>query len=118
MLGPIRDLARTLLAFAETRARLAATEVEEQATRLSEILLWVAAAIFFAGGALMFISVTIVLLFWDANRLLAAGLLAGAYAAAAGVAFLVARSRIRERPPFLGATIAELEKDRKRIGLP
>lgn len=118
MLGPVREFARTLLAFAETRTRLAATELEEQATRLAEILVWIAAALFFAGVALLFISITIVLAFWDSHPLLAAGLLAAACVLAAGVAALVARARMRERPRFLAATLAELEKDRQRIGAP
>ena len=118
MLGSLRELARTLLSFAETRTRLAATELEEQAVRLVEILIWIAAALFLFGVALLFLSVLIVLLFWDSNRLLAAGLLAVLYLGAGTAAALVARARQRERPKFLAATLAELGQDRDRIGRP
>lgn len=118
MLGPVGQFARTLLAFAETRTRLAATELEEQAARLAEILVWLAAALFFAASGLLFLSITIMLAFWDSHRLLTAGLLALAYVGAAGVAALVARARLRERPRFLAATLAELEKDRQRMSQP
>ena len=74
MLGSVRELARNLLSFAETRARIAATEFEEQVARLAEILVWAAVALFFSGVAVVFIAILIVLLFWDSNRLLAAGL--------------------------------------------
>ena len=118
MLGSLREMARTLLSFAETRARLAATEIEEQAVRLLEILLWLLLAAFFAGVALLFLAILVLLLFWDANRLLAAGLVAALFLGAGAAAALVARSLMRERPKFLAATLAELDLDRERIGRP
>jgi uncharacterized membrane protein YqjE len=116
MFGPARELARTLLAFAETRTRLAATELEEQSIRLAEILLWLAVALFFLGLSLLFIAVLVVLLFWDSNRLLAAGLIAALFTGAGLVSALVVRSRMRERPKFLAATLAELKRDKERLG--
>ncbi|MCC6211477.1 MAG: phage holin family protein [Burkholderiales bacterium] len=118
MLGSVKELARTLLSFAETRARLAATELEEQAARLAEILIWAAAALFFFAIAVLFAAVLVVLLFWDSNRLLAAGLLAALFAGIAAFAALAARARLRERPKFLAATLAELKQDRERIAGP
>lgn len=116
MAGRVRELARTVLSFAETRTRLAATELEEQAVRLVEILAWLAIAYFFLGAALVFLAVMIV--FWDSNRLLAAVLITMLFLAAGGAGALVARARMRERPKFLAATLAELERDRERIGPP
>jgi uncharacterized membrane protein YqjE len=116
MLGPARELARTLLSFAETRTRLAATELEEQSIRLVEILLWLAGALFFAGVSLLFIAVLVVLHFWDSNRLLAAGLIAALFVGAGLLCALVVRLRMRERPKFLAATLAELERDKERLG--
>jgi uncharacterized membrane protein YqjE len=116
MLGSARELARTLLAFAETRTRLAATELEEQSIRLVEILLWLAAALFFAGVALLFIAVLVVLHFWDSDRVLAAGLIAALFVGAGLLSALMVRSRMRERPKFLAATLAELRRDKERLG--
>lgn len=118
MLGSVRELARTLLSFAETRARIAATELEEQVARLAEILIWASAALFFSALALVFIAILIVLLFWDSNRLLAAGLLAAIFLGIAAASALVARARLRERPKFLAATLAELKQDGERITRP
>ena len=111
-------IARTLLSFALTRSRLAATELEEQALRLVEILAWLAAALFFLGVALLFGAVLVVLAFWDSNRVLAAGLLAALFVAAGTGAALVARLRLRERPKLFAATLAELERDRDTLGQP
>ena len=82
MLGPVRELARTLLSFAATRTRIAATELEEQAVRLLEILIWVVLALFFGGVTLLFAAIMVVLAFWDANRVLAATLVAAAFGGA------------------------------------
>jgi uncharacterized membrane protein YqjE len=118
MPGPVRELARTLLSFVLTRARLAATEVEEQALRAAEILIWLAVALFFLGIAIVFAAVLVVLLFWDSNRLLAAGLLAALFVSVGAGAALFARQRLRERPKLLAATLAELERDREMLGHP
>lgn len=116
MFGSTRELARTLLGFAETRARLAANEIEEQALRVVEVALWTAGALFFFGLATVFASVIVVLVFWDANRILAAALLTALYLGAGAAGALIARARWRERPKFLGATLEELRKDRERAG--
>ena len=118
MLGPVRDLARTLLSFALTRTRLAATELEEQALRLIEILIWLTVALFFLGVALVFVAILVVLLFWDSNRVLAAGLLAALFVSIGTGAALFARLRLRERPKLLAATLAELDRDRDSLGGP
>ena len=118
MPGPVREFARTLLSCVLTRTRLAATELEEQALRLIEILIWLAAALFFLGIAIVFAAVLVVLVFWDSNRLLAAGLLAALFVCIGAGAALIARLRLRERPKLLAATLAELEHDRDAIGRP
>jgi len=118
MLGPVRDIARSLLSFALTRTRLAAAEIEEQGLRLIEILIWLVAALFFFGIAIVFVALLLVLLFWDANRLLAAGLLAALFVSVGTGAALIARRLLRERPPLLAATLAELERDRNTLGHP
>jgi len=113
--GPVRALARTLLSFAQTRAQLAANELEEQSLRFSEIALWALAALFCFGVAVLMACAFTVILFWDSGRLLAAGLLAALFFAAGAGAALVARKRLRERPKLLSATLAELAKDRERL---
>ena len=118
MLGPVREFARTLLSFALTRTRLAAAELEEQALRLIEILIWLAVALFFLGIALVFAALLVVLVFWDSNRLLAAGLLAALFVSVGTGAALIARVHLRERPKLLAATLAELERDRDTLGHP
>jgi len=115
MLGSVRELARSLLSIVETRARLAANELEEQAVRLVEIALWFALAILFLSVALVFLSVLVLLAFWDSNRMFAAGLLAVLYLGVGGACAVVARGRLRERPALFSATVAELGKDLEHL---
>jgi uncharacterized membrane protein YqjE len=114
-LSPVRAAARALLAFAETRLRIAASELEEQTLRLAEIALWLLAAAFFLGVALVFTSVLIVLALAEGSRLLAGALLALGYFVAGAGAALMLRRRLAERPALFSATLAELEKDRQRF---
>ncbi|MEW5862883.1 MAG: phage holin family protein [Pseudomonadota bacterium] len=114
-LSPVRAAARTLVVFAETRLRIAASEIEEQALRLAEIALWLLAATFFLGVALVFASVLVVLAVPEDRRLLAGALVVLAYLLAGAGAAFVLRRRLAERPPLFSATLAELEKDRKRF---
>jgi uncharacterized membrane protein YqjE len=114
----VRAALRTLLSFAETRARLAANEFEEQALRILEVAVWAAAALLSFAIALVFIALFVVLAFWDSNRLLAAGLVAAFFVAGAAGGALMVRSGLAARPRFLAATLAELHKDRERAGKP
>lgn len=115
MLGAIRQLTRTLVAFAETRTRLAANELEEQALRFFEIAMWALAALFLLTLAIVLAAVLVVLVFWNSHRVLAAGVLTGVFALAGLVGALMTRARLRERPKFFAATLGELVKDRERI---
>jgi uncharacterized membrane protein YqjE len=115
MLGSVRELARTILSIVETRARIAATELEEQAVRLVEIAIWFALAILFFAVALVFFSLLVLIAFWDSHRLLAAGLLAIVYLAVGLAAMLVTRARLRDRPALFSSTLDELGKDLEQL---
>lgn len=113
--SPVRRLARTLISFVETRGRLAASELEEQALRLAEAAVWALAALLFAGIALVMLSFIAVLLFWDSHPALAAALVCLLWIGAAAACALVALARMRERPKLLAVTLEELAKDRARF---
>ncbi len=114
MIGPVKEFARTLIGFAETRARLAASELEEQTLRFLEIALWAVLSIFFFGVAIVFLAMLVVLLAWDANRLLAAGLLAALFLGVGTVGAVIAARLLKQRPKMFAATLEELAKDRDR----
>ena len=114
----VRASLRTLLAVAEARAKLAANELEEQALRILEVAVWAAAALLFFAIALVFASLFVILAFWDSNRLLAAGLVAGLFVAGGAISAVMVRSGLAARPKLLAATLAELRKDRQSADEP
>ena len=114
----VRSIARSILSFAETRARIAASEFEEQLLRLLEVAVWAVAALFLFAMALLLLALFVVLVFWDSNRLLATGLLVALFGVSGGVSVLMVRNCMAARPKFLAATLAEFEKDRERMQKP
>lgn len=120
--GPLRRLmasASALLANAiamgRTRLELFSVELREELHRVADLLVWGAVAVLAAGGGVLFAGLTIIFAFWDTHRVLAAVLVAATYFVLALIAFLMIRSRIRSRPPFLHATLGELARDEAEL---
>lgn len=113
-----RGIVRSILAFAQTRARIAAGEFEEQLVRLVEVAVWGLVSLVLFSIALLLAALLVVLVFWDSNRVLATGLLAALFAAGGGICVWTMRACLAARPKFLAATLAELEKDRQRMQKP
>jgi len=115
LLESLRNLARTSLAIVQTRIEIFASEIDEERTRLARIALLAAAAAFCLGLAVILLVFFLVVLFWDTDRLLAIGALAGVFAVGGIAACLGLRAAISQRPKFLSATLAELRKDGTRL---
>jgi uncharacterized membrane protein YqjE len=115
LLDSLRDLARTFLALLQNRLEIFASEIDEQRALLARIALLAAVAAFCLGLAVILGVLFVVVLFWDTNRLLAIGSLAGALGAGGVVALLMLRAAVRQRPRLLAATLAELRKDRAKL---
>jgi len=115
LLESLRGLAKTFIALVQTRIELFASEVDEERTRLARIVVLAVVALFCLGLAVVLGVLLVAVLFWEDNRLLALGVLAGLFALAGIVALVMLRSDIRRRPKFLTATLAELRKDEKEL---
>ena len=115
LLDSLRKLAGTLVAALQTRLELVATEIEEEKARLARIAVLAALAGFCLALAVNLAVLFLVVVFWDTDRLLAIGVLAGVFAAGAVALGLALRSAVAQRPRLLSATLAELRKDRKRL---
>ncbi len=118
LLVSLRNAARTFLAILQTRLELVANEIEEEKARLARIAVLAAVAGFCLALAVNLVVLFLVVLFWDSNRLLAIGVLAGVFAAGAAAAVAMLRSSVAKRPKLLSATLAELGKDRRDLGGP
>jgi uncharacterized membrane protein YqjE len=115
LLDSLRNLARTFLAVVQTRIEIFASEIDEERTRLARIAVLAAAAALCIALAVILLVFFLVVLFWDTDRLLAIGVLAGVFAVGGVAACLGLRAAVSQRPKFLSATLAELRKDRTKL---
>jgi len=111
----LRNLARTFVAVVQTRIEIFASEIDEERTRLARIAMLAAAAALCIALAVVLLVFFLVVLFWDTDRLLAIGVLAGVFAVGGIAACVGLRAAVSERPKFLSATLAELRKDRTKL---
>ena len=115
LIESLRNLAKTFVALVQTRIEIFASELDEERTRLARIAVLGVIAAFCLGLALVLSVLLIAVIFWDSNRLLAIGAMAGVFALGALAALLALRAALRERPKFLAASLAELRKDRREL---
>ena len=116
--GPAGNLLRSLvrlggslLAAAETRFDLLATELNEDVTRGVRLLAFALAALFTGLLGALMAGATVVIVFWDTHRVAAAVVVTATFFRAAILCSLVFRQRLREKPRLLDATRSELKKD-------
>ena len=104
-----------VVTLAHTRLELATVEIEEEARRLTGVLLWAVAGVLCAGFGVLLLALTVVIAFWEGHRLLASVLVTFAFFGVAVAAGIVVRRRLRERPRLLAATIGELKRDARAL---
>ena len=115
MFESLRQFVAQLLALLQVRIELLTTELSGELRRLAVILIWAAVGLLFAFLALIMIVATVVVAFWDTNRLLAVGLVAGLFVMLAAIAVWQIIRRVRNGPPLLAGTISELRRDRAAL---
>ena len=118
-MGLARHLARLLagsLVEVRQRLELASLELEEELLRVGLLLAHALVTAILLALALMGIGASVVIYFWETARLAAAlGVTAFFALAAVLVAWRLANA-LRDKPTFLAATLAELDKDAQRLG--
>ncbi len=107
----LRSALANLIRLAHTRIELVSVEMEARLLNSRHVMMWSVVALFSASLALLTLSLTVLIIFWDTHRLLAAGAITAFFAIMAIAAALVVRRRLRERPRLLAATIEELKRD-------
>jgi uncharacterized membrane protein YqjE len=109
------NLLATLIGIAQTRFELLTTELQEEIQRAAGLIVWGFIALLSAGVGLVFIGITVIVVYWDTNRVLAAIWVTIAFVALAAIAALILVVRIRSRPRLMDATRTELAKDRAEL---
>jgi len=111
ILESVGRIAATFAAMAQTRLELASVELQEESGRLLGYVMLGLASLVLAGIALLLAALLVVAIFWDSYRIHAAAAMVLLFGAAAAFAALTLQRSFAARPPLLGATLAELNKD-------
>ena len=117
LLSTVTRMFQTLRDMAENRVELFLTELKEERIRLFDALLLAAIAVVCALMALVMVTLTVVVVFWDTNRLLVLTLVTVTYAVAATVAFVKLRARLQRWQAF-SETLEQIKKDRSCLEKP
>ena len=118
LIGSARSMIGALLDLGQTRLQLATVEIEEERIRIADLLLWATAALFFIGLGIVFSALLLVLLCWNGPREWVLGAFAVVFVGLGAWAAATWRHKVRTKPAFLSATLAELERDRAAFRAP
>lgn len=116
--GLFASISRLLATFAgivQTRLQLVTTEIQEEVHRAAGMALLALIALFTALIGLMFGGLTIVFVFWDTHRVLAAVLVTAGLLILAAVAVVMLMFKVQSHKRFLDATLSELSKDTEAL---
>lgn len=116
LLGSLRRLIAGALAMARTRLELLGVELQLEVQRAIAVAVWALVATLAGGITLFLAGLTVIIAFWDEHRLVAAVGVTAAFFVFAVVAMAVLLRRLRAWPPMFQATLAELARDRERLG--
>jgi uncharacterized membrane protein YqjE len=106
-----RRLAASVVLSGRQRLELAALDIEEEVVRAGNAVALMLVVAVFSTLALASLAAAVVVLLWEHSHFVA---LLGSFALFSAVAAVVARSlltALRAKPPFLRATLDELERD-------
>lgn len=115
LLESLTNLAATLVAIAHTRLDLLSADLEEDRERLMSLLVLTLVALFCLGVGVVLATILLVVAFWDTQRLLVLGLLAGLFLAGGIAAWLFVMHKIKTKPRIFAASLSELFKDRQQL---
>jgi uncharacterized membrane protein YqjE len=111
----LSNFAGTLIAIAHTRLQLLTTELQEEVRQVGAILLWAFIAAFAAMLGLFLGALAVIFVFWDTHRIAASLAMIALFIVIAIGAGLMLAKKLRDKPPMLDDTLAELAKDRDNL---
>ena len=111
LFSSLRQLLGTALETAHIRLELLGTELDFEKRRIFDGLVLGAVALLFLGLGLVLLCGTVVLLFWEGHRLMAAGLLTFSFLALGLIFLRQARQRLRAPQGMFQKSVDELKRD-------
>jgi uncharacterized membrane protein YqjE len=115
LMDSAKRMLATVIALVHTRLELFTTEIEEEIQRAASILLWGLVALFFGSLTVLMIAFTVIIVFWDDHRVLAAVLVTATFLLMTLIFGLLARARLKAKVRFMAASIEELKRDREAL---
>jgi uncharacterized membrane protein YqjE len=115
LLSSIKGLASTGVSIAQTRLELLSLDVQIARSKFISLLVMIIGALFFLFFGLVMLALLIVIYSWEADRMMALGLLAGAFLSIGLILTLLITQSLRKMPRLFEASITELAKDREAL---
>jgi len=115
LLASLRGLATNGVGLLRTRVELLKLEAAEEVERVVRLLLWGAAAVLLGIVGLGFLAVFLTVLLWESHRLLALGIFAALFLAAAAYAVTTALGLARQGSQLFSASLAEIRRDEEAL---
>ncbi len=111
----IKALTSTLVAIVHTRLELLSTDLEEDRERLMSLVILSLIALFSLVIAVVLVTITIVIAFWDSYRVLALASISGVFIIVGIATWLAAVCQAKKKPKMFVASLLELVKDRQHL---
>ena len=115
LLSSIKGLASTGASIAQTRLELLSVDVQIARSKFISLLLMMISALFFLFFGLVMLALLIVIYSWETDRMLALGLLTGAFLSVGLILAALITQSLRKMPKLFEASISELAKDREAL---
>lgn len=101
--------------MAQTRLELMANELEEDRLQLIKLLIYSLLMLFFFFLGIALLTLLVVTMFWDTNRLLAIGIFTAIYLGIAAWLTTYVIHLVKHKPRLFSSSLAELVKDRAAL---
>lgn len=111
LLDSVKTLLLTVITMGQTRLELLSTELEEERERLTALLVWTLITLFSAAMAIVFITLLIIVVFWDSYRLLSIGIMLSIFIAGTAVSWRILSLIKQNKTRIFSSTSSELAKD-------
>ncbi len=115
LLSSIKGLAATGASIAQTRLELLSLDVQIARSKFISLLVMIICALFFLFFGLVMLALLIVIYSWETDRMLALGLLTGAFLSVGLILAALITQSLRKMPKLFEASISELAKDRDAL---
>jgi len=115
LLSSIKGLASTGASIAQTRLELLSVDVQIARSKFISLLVMIVSALFFLFFGLVMLALLIVIYSWETDRMMALGLLTGAFLSVGVILAILITQSLRKMPRLFEASIAELAKDREAL---